>query len=114
MPLYDYCDVIWSPSTAKKTCLIERIQSKFINRLPLTYCSKFSFTLTERRRFHTAVQIFKSLHRLSPPYLHDIFQFSKDITGHVSRNINRLFVPRVFTNYGKRSFFYQGAFCGTF
>ena len=108
MLLYDCCDVIWSPSTAKQICLIERIHSKFINRLPLTYCSKFSYTLTERRRFHTVVQIFKSLNRLSPPYLHNIFQFSKDITGHVSRNINRLFVPRVFTNYDKRNFFYRG------
>ena len=39
----------------------------------------------------------------------DIFQFSKDLTGRVGRNINRLFVPRVFTNFGKRSFFYCGA-----
>ena len=45
---------------------------------------------SERRRFHTAVQIFKSLHRLSPLYLCNIFQFSKDVTGHVSHNINRL------------------------
>ena len=41
MPLHGYCDVIWSPSTGKQTCLIERIHSKFINRLPLTYRSKF-------------------------------------------------------------------------
>ena len=92
-----------------QTRMLERIHSKFVNRLPLPYRSRFSLTLTERRRFHTATQIFRSLHRLSPPYLHNIFQLSKDITGHVSRNINRLFVPRVFTNYGKRSFFYRGA-----
>ena len=69
MPLFDYCDVVWSPSTAKQTCLIE----KFINKLPVTYHSKVPFTLTERRRFHMAIQIFKSLRQLSPPYLHDIF-----------------------------------------
>ena len=57
-----------------------------------------------------AIQIFKSLRQLSPPYLHDIFKFSVDITGHhAGRHINRLFVPRVFTNYGKKSFFYRGA-----
>ena len=27
MPLFDHCDVIWSPSTAKLNCLIERIHS---------------------------------------------------------------------------------------
>ena len=105
MPLFDYCDVVWSPSTAKLNSLIERIHSK---KLPLTYRSKFPFTLTERRRFHTAIQIL-SLHQISPPYLQNIFQFSKDITGRVSRNINRLFVPRVSTNYGKSSFFFRGA-----
>ena len=108
MPLFDYCDVIWTPSMAKQTCLIERIHSKFIRKLPSSYHSKFPFTLTECRRFHTAIQIFKSLRRISPPYLHDIFRFSKDVTGRISRNINRLFVPRVSTNYGKRSFFYRG------
>ena len=88
--------------------MIERIHSKFMHKLPSSFSSKFQFTLTERRRFHTAIQIFKSLHRISPPYLHDIFQFSKDVTGHLSRNVKRLFVPRVFTNYGKRTFFYRG------
>ena len=41
MPLFDYCDVVWSPSTAKQTCLIEKIHSKFINKLPVTYHSKY-------------------------------------------------------------------------
>jgi len=34
-----------------------------------------------------------------------IFQFSRDITGHLSRNIHRLFVPKVFINW---SFYYHG------
>ena len=75
----------------------------------MTYHSKFPFTLTDCRRFHTAIQIFKSLCQFSPPYLHDILKFSVDITGHASRNVNQLFVPRVFTNYGKKSIFYRGA-----
>ena len=108
MPLFDYCDVVWSPSTAKQICLIEKIHSKFINKLPVTYHSKFPFTLTESRRFHTAIQIFKSLCQLSPPYLHDIFKFSVDITGHASHNINQLFVPRVFTKYGKKFLLSRG------
>ena len=62
MPLYDYCNIIWSPSTAKQTRMLERIHSKFVNRLPLPYRSRFSLTLTECRRFHTAIQIFRSLH----------------------------------------------------
>ena len=49
MPLFDYCDVIWTPSMAKQTCMIERVHSKFVCKLPSPYHSKFPFTLTERR-----------------------------------------------------------------
>ena len=68
MPLFDYCDVAWFPSTTKLNCLIERIHSKFVNKLPLTHRSKFPYTLIERWRFHTAIQIFKSLRQISPQY----------------------------------------------
>ena len=108
LPLFDYCDVVWCPTTAKLTSMVERVHSKFVSKLPLSFRSKFLFSLIERRRFHTAVQIFKSIHQSSPSYLHNIFHYSKDITGHVSRNINRLFVPRVTNNFGKRSFYYRG------
>jgi len=47
MPLHDYCDVVWSPTTAKLNCLIERVHSKFLDKLPPRYHSKFSFTLIE-------------------------------------------------------------------
>ena len=42
-----------------------------------------------------------------------MFQYSKDVTGHLSCNINRLFVLRVSTNFGKRSLFTVGQFYGT-
>ena len=82
---------------------------RLVIKLPALYQSKFSFTLVERRKFHTAIQIFKSIHQKLPSYLHNIFHYSRDITGHIGRNINRLFVPRVNNNYGKRSFYYRGA-----
>ena len=61
MSLYDYCDVVWSPTTVKLSCLIKRVHSKILNKLPPAYHSRFSFTLTEQHRFHMAIQIFKSL-----------------------------------------------------
>ena len=109
LPLFDYCDVVWTPTTAKLTAMLERVHSKFVNRLPPSFRPKFTYTLTERRRFHKAIQIFKSLHCISPTYLHEIFHYSKDVSGYVTRNVNRLFLPRVNTNFGKRSFFYSGA-----
>ena len=107
MPLFDYCDVVWCPTTAKLTSLVEKVHSKFLRKLPSSIGSKINPTLTERRRFHTAVQVFRSLHRQCP-YLRNMFQYSKDVTGHLSHNINHLFVPRVSTNFRKRSLFYRG------
>jgi len=70
--------------------------SKFTS---LTAADNFYFrlSLTERRVFHTALQVFKIVNRISPPYLHEIFSFAVDVTG---RNQHGLFVPRVNTDYG--------------
>ena len=64
-----YCDFVWYPTTAKLTSLIKRVHSKFVNKLLLA--TKFSY-LIERRKFHTSIQIFKSImsiHQSSPSYM---------------------------------------------
>ena len=48
LPLFDYCDVVWTPITAKLTASLERVHSKFVKRLLSSFRSKFSYTLTER------------------------------------------------------------------
>ena len=58
------------------------------------------------KRYHTVVQIFKLLHQISPPYLHNIFQLSRDVTGHVSWNLNHLIVPKMFTILARAVSFY--------
>ena len=57
--------------------------------------------------FHTALQVFKIVKKISPPNLHDIFTFTVDVTSYSDRNQHRLFVPRVRTNYGKWSLAYR-------
>ena len=32
--LFDYCNAVWYPTTAKLTAMIERIHSMFVKRLP--------------------------------------------------------------------------------
>ena len=59
VPLSDYCDVIWTPSMAKQTCLNKKIHSKFMCKCSHLTIPKFPFTLTEHHQFHTAIQIFK-------------------------------------------------------
>jgi len=93
LPILDYCDVVWTPSSVHHFRRLERLHWKFQNPSSETD-STVCVTLAERRRFHTAIQIYKALHHLSPPYLHDTFQYVA-VTGRASRNVHCLFVPRV-------------------
>jgi len=102
LPILDYCDVVWTPSSVQHFKRLERLHSKFNSPFSRTDPS-VCVTLTERRRFHTAIQV---LHHLSPPYLHDTFHYAVDIT---SQNIHRLFVPRVRTTLAKHNFYFQGS-----
>jgi len=50
------------PLQLQFTSLLERVHSKFAKKLPPSCAPRLSFTLTERRRFHTAIQVFRSVH----------------------------------------------------
>ena len=87
---------------------LERLHSRFLQQIP--DCHSFArVTLSERRRFHTAVQVFKVLYQLCPGYLNDWFVFAEAYTGHSGRNKFRLFIPQINTSIGKNGFFYRGA-----
>ena len=77
-----------------------------IKKKSLSTC--FCYTLLECRRFHSLIQIYKVLHRISPPYLFHLFHYAKDITTRQGRNPYHLFVPSVRTNYGKSSLRFRG------
>ena len=51
LPIVDYCDVVWRPTTASV------IEGKILNKSPLPFYSKFS-----NSRFHTSIQNFKFIH----------------------------------------------------
>ena len=106
LPILEYCDVVWQPTNASQTRRLERFHSKYIS-----LCNDSSISgqsLTERRKFHTILQTYKVLHKLAPDYLHGIFEYAVNVTGRISRNAHRLFVPQLRTNYGKRSLYYRG------
>ena len=105
LPVFDYCDVVWAPTTVSLSKPLEYLHSRFF-----TTSSRFNsfvkVTLAERRRFHTAVQVFKVLYQLCPRYLRDWFVFAEAYTGHSGQNKCRLFIPQINTSIG---FFYRGA-----
>ena len=64
IPLFDYCDVVWTPCLAKQVRAMEHIHSKITStvqhlqeRLSLCFC----YSLVECRKFHTLIQIFRKI-----------------------------------------------------
>ena len=98
LPILDYCDIVWTPT--KQTKCLERLHSKYTSCSD-SFISRYS--LTERQKFHTIVQVYKTLHRTVPEYLHNLFEHAISVTGRTNRNDHRMFVPQVNTNYGKHS-----------
>jgi len=96
LPIIDYCDVVWVPTNSCHLKRFERVHSRFVSSID-TSCSVFKLTLTEQRRFHTAIEMHKILTRRSPS---DIFK--------TSYSACHLFVPAVCLNYGKKSLYYRG------
>jgi len=107
LPIVDYCDVVWVPTNVSHLKRLERLHSHFLSFDSTS--SVLNFTLAECRRFHTAVQVYWILNKLSPPYLHPTFRYAVSVTGHTGCNVHQLYVPAVHLNYGKRSLYYQSA-----
>ena len=95
------------PTNAGHLKRLERLHSRF-SSYDFARSSAFNLTLVECRRFHTAIQVYKILKRLSPSYLLSTFRSALSVIGHAGRNVHHLYVPAVRLNYGKRSLYYRG------
>ena len=111
LPIFDYCDIVWSPSTINKAMQLERLHHKVTRNLPTIKQRGFSLhhSLAARRKYHTMVAAFKIVKHTAPVYLHDLLKFTIDVTQRVGRNVYRLYIHSVRTNYGKNSFYFRAA-----
>ena len=67
-------------------------------------------TVRKLVRYDTAIMMYRSMHKIAPTYLSDIFQPLKDVHQIELRDTSsNLRLARVTTNMGLRSFSYQGA-----
>jgi len=108
LPVLDYRDVVLAPMSAYQTKCLERLHSKYVSSCTLADSSILRCSLTERRKFHSVMHIYKILKKSAPAYLHSVFEYAINVTGRSNRNPHRLFVPQINTNYGKQSLYYRG------
>ena len=67
-----------------------------------------AITLAEQQCYHTAIQVYRSFHKISPSYLHNSFHYAVELTGRDARNERHLFVIRVRTSLAKNGFYFRG------
>ncbi len=109
LPLFDYCDVVWSGAPPTLLSTLDRLHDcgiTLVNRnCPegSTSWSTLVSSLHERRKFHVSVMSYRILTNLCPEYLR-----SHLVTGRSSgRNPHRVYVPAIRTNYGKNAFYFR-------
>ena len=89
MPNFNYCSLVWNLSSAQSLNKIENLQKRALRLLVKDYDStyedlleKFGYPNMNLRRERTlCIEIYKTLNKLNPGYMNDIFKL---------RNIDRL------------------------
>lgn len=107
VPVFDYCDVVWQPSSVRLVDKLDKLYSRAVKLIGSSTATKVPSSPSARRRFHIAVQAYKVLHSLCPPYLCSALKYTIDITHRVSKNPYRAYVPYVRTNFAKFAFYFK-------
>ena len=107
-PIFDYCDIVWRPTSTRLGNILDRLHKRASN-LFFTSADNSPPTLTDRYKFHMAIQTYKILNNLCPSYLLNTINYSINITKKALRNSYRIYVPYVRTKFAKNSFYFKSA-----
>ena len=98
LPLY------YKPSTV----YMPRRGVKFVNSAACSGVRMPSWPPLIRRKFHVATMTFRIVKGLCPEYLKSHVRLAASVvTGRDGRNVHRIYVPAVRTNFGKNAFCFR-------
>ena len=113
---FRYCDIIWHFCSHKSTYAIEKLNKRALRVILNDFTSSYSVllekmesaTLFTQRIKSIACEVYKSLNKLNPKFMHDIFTPNEH--GYYTRDRNKCVIPIVSTHTsGINSFSFQGA-----
>lgn len=113
---FSFCPIIWHFCSKQNTEKLEKLQHRALrivfNGFNSTYedlLEKVNMPTLHLARLRTiAIETYKCLYHLSPPYLHDLVEFKQST--YTLRKNNTVLVPKVrTTTYGKKSFRFEAA-----
>ena len=116
-PYFDYCSPVWDGLSNQLSEKLQKLQNRAARViLKANYETSPSMlleilnwdTLSIRRKKLKALIMFKSLNKLAPVYLQDLF-IERSTEYNLRNSFNKLSLPKPRTNYLKRSFSYSGA-----
>ena len=117
LPHFDYCSPVWDCLSSHLSDTLQKRQNRaarVITKSPYDTSSSLLLNklkwekLSKRRQTQKALIMFKTIHKLAPKYLHQLFTPRR--SEYNLRNLEgKLALPKPHTNYLKRSFSYSGA-----
>ena len=117
LPHFDYCRPVWDCLSSQLSDTLQMLQNRrarVITKSPYDTSSSLLLNklkwekLSKRRQTQKALIMFKTIHKLAPDYLHQLFTPRR--AEYNLRNLEgKLALPKPHTNYLKRSFSYSGA-----
>ena len=120
-PIIDYACVIWGATSQYNVDRILRLQ-KYAARVILNIkrpqdvpsselFSKLNWmTINQRVDYFTSIMMYKTINKSTPNYLHNRFEYVKDKHQIKTRSAasGNLFIPKLSSKTGQRSFLYRG------
>ena len=118
LPLFDYCDVVWSGCTKSEASRLETLHN-YACRTVLRKRKGSSAsaarrelglsTLASRRKLHLAVTMFNCMSSKSPPYLSQLFSLPSSHYNTRSASSSQLNLPPNRSSFGQKSFSFVDA-----
>ena len=116
-PHFDYCSPVWEEFNATLREKMQKLQNRAARVITKSSYDASSSILLEklhwdnlslRRKKHNSILMYKTINKLTPEYLQNLFSFRS--TNYNLRNAEmKLNLPKPRTEYLKRSFCYSGA-----
>ena len=116
MSVFNYCPVVWMFCGKTANAKIDNIQRKALQSLYNDFDSSYDIllrrgnhlTIHELNKRHLLEEVYKSIHRINPPFLNELFEHK--IINHNLRIKNLLILPKSSTiTWGIHSFTYRGS-----
>ena len=114
LPQFDYCDTVWSSCGSINKRLLDKLQRRASKLVLNTTDSDKAMEdlrwepLQQRRENHIFRLTKKCLQGTVPQFFMNYFKYQGDVSSRITRQSKKLSIPRVRTEYAKRSFYYQG------